>query len=67
MLHQEAPVYQSGMIIFLAGLLATVLSSLISFYLMYRVNKKRLANGITKTDAHLDLTDREDPNFIYKL
>ncbi|KAI9305535.1 major facilitator superfamily domain-containing protein [Cunninghamella echinulata] len=67
MLHHEAPVYQSGMIIFLAGLLATVLSSLISFYLMYRVNKKRLANGITKTDAHLDLTDREDPNFIYKL
>ncbi|KAI9306816.1 major facilitator superfamily domain-containing protein [Cunninghamella echinulata] len=67
MLDKEAPRYLSGMIVFVAGNLTIVLCLLLSIFLMYRVNKQRLANGITKTDAHLDLTDKEDPNFIYKL
>ncbi|CAO3614717.1 unnamed protein product [Cunninghamella echinulata] len=67
MVEHEAPGYISGMIVFVAGNLAIVLCLLLSIFLMYRVNKQRLANGVTKTDAHLDLTDKEDPNFIYKL
>ncbi|CAO3614427.1 unnamed protein product [Cunninghamella echinulata] len=67
MLPREAPVYLSGMLIFVASIAVAVICVLTSIYLMYRINKQRLANGITKTDAHLDLTDREDSNFIYKL
>ncbi|CAO3621527.1 unnamed protein product [Cunninghamella blakesleeana] len=67
MVEQEKPIYRSGMITFLCGNLVAVSFVLISLYLMYRVNKKRLAVGVSKTDAHLDLTDYEDPNFIYKL
>ncbi|CAO3621459.1 unnamed protein product [Cunninghamella blakesleeana] len=67
MLAKEAPNYRTGMIVFVAGNLVVVLSVLTIIYLMYRVNKQRLAAGVTKTDAHLDLTDREDSNFIYKL
>ncbi|CAO3621467.1 unnamed protein product [Cunninghamella blakesleeana] len=67
MLAKEAPDYRSGMIVFVAGNLVVVLSVLTIVYLMYRSNKKRLAIGVTKTDAYLDLTDREDSNFIYKL
>ncbi|CAO3621487.1 unnamed protein product [Cunninghamella blakesleeana] len=67
MLEKEAPSYRTGMIIFAASNLLTSLCLLLCLYLMHRVNKKRLAAGVTKTDAYLDLTDREDPNFIYKL
>ncbi|CAO3621475.1 unnamed protein product [Cunninghamella blakesleeana] len=67
MLEHEAPRFRSGMIIFTFGNLIVVLCLLTSIYLMYRINKQRLAVGIMKTDAYLDLTDREDSNFIYKL
>ncbi|CAO3621463.1 unnamed protein product [Cunninghamella blakesleeana] len=67
MLSNESPGYRSGMIVFVAGNLVIVLSLLAAIYLMYRTNKQRLAAGVTKTDAYLDLTDREDKNFIYKL
>ncbi|KAI9305537.1 major facilitator superfamily domain-containing protein [Cunninghamella echinulata] len=67
MLDNEAPVYLSGMIVFIIGNFVIVVCLLLSVYLMHRVNKQRLANGVSKTDAHLDLTDKEDPNFIYKL
>ncbi|CAO3621600.1 unnamed protein product [Cunninghamella blakesleeana] len=67
MLEKETPGYRSGMIVFLFGNFVALVSCLISIYLMHCSNKKRLAEGVTKTDAHLDLTDREDPNFIYKL
>ncbi|CAO3621471.1 unnamed protein product [Cunninghamella blakesleeana] len=63
----EAPIYRTGMATFAISNLVVVICALSSLYLMYCSNKKRLATGITKTDAYLDLTDREDANFIYKL
>ncbi|ORZ25526.1 major facilitator superfamily domain-containing protein [Absidia repens] len=68
MLDYEYPAYRSGMIVFVAGNLVVVLCICTMLFLMKRTNKQRLSKGITgKTDAHLDLTDKQDPNFIYKL
>lgn len=67
MLDNEAPIYRTGMITFLVAMVLACLCILLSLYLMYRSNKKRIVTGVSKTDAYLDLTDREDPNFIYKL
>ncbi|KAI8061073.1 major facilitator superfamily domain-containing protein [Gongronella butleri] len=68
MLSYEAPVYRTGMITFAAGNLTVFLCIATTSYLASRTNKERLRNGpVGETDAHLNLTDREDPNFIYKL
>ncbi|KAI8333543.1 major facilitator superfamily domain-containing protein [Chlamydoabsidia padenii] len=68
MLDYEAPVYRSGMIVFVAGNLVVVISICLALFLMKRTNAKRMTDrkGI-KTDAHLDLTDKQDTNFVYKL
>ncbi|KAI8096838.1 major facilitator superfamily domain-containing protein [Halteromyces radiatus] len=68
MLDYEFPVYRTGMIIFVIGNLLVVLSVCTMLYLMKRTNKKRAQNTHgEKTDAHLDLTDKQDKNFFYKL
>ncbi|ORZ23512.1 major facilitator superfamily domain-containing protein [Absidia repens] len=67
MLSNEAPVYRSGMLIFMVGNFMVIVCICAMIWLMHRTNKQRIRNGITgKTDAHLDLTDKEDTNFIYK-
>ncbi|ORX44760.1 MFS general substrate transporter [Hesseltinella vesiculosa] len=68
MVDQEAPVYRSGMITFVAGNFVVFLCIAFISFLSARVNKKRMAHGpVGTTDAHLNLTDRQDENFIYKL
>lgn len=38
------------------------------WYIMQKENARRVADPpATKTDVHLDLTDKEDRNIIYKL
>jgi ACS family allantoate permease-like MFS transporter len=66
MLDKEAPIFRTGMIVFVAGNLAVVLCICAMLFLMKRTNKQRIHHA-GKTDAHLDLTDRQDTNFIYKL
>jgi ACS family allantoate permease-like MFS transporter len=69
MLDVEYPIYRSGMIVFVAGNFAVVLCTCIMLFMMKRINTRRIKNRKDgqKTDAHLDLTDKQDPNFIYKL
>ncbi|CAO3621515.1 unnamed protein product [Cunninghamella blakesleeana] len=67
MFEYEAPLYRSSMIMFLVAMVVSCFCILTALYLMYRSNKRRLATEVSKTDAYLDLTDREDSNFIYKL
>lgn len=68
MLDYEAPAYRSGMIIFVVGNLVVVACICLSLFLMKRTNTKRIPNRAGgKTDAHLDLTDKQDANFVYKL
>lgn len=41
---------------------------LVLYFMMIRENKRRLANlPENETDVYLDLTDKQDKNFIYKL
>lgn len=48
---------------------ALIIVLLLGLYiLMMRENKQRLANPPeSETDVYLDLTDKQDRNFIYKL
>ncbi|CAO3621523.1 unnamed protein product [Cunninghamella blakesleeana] len=67
MFGREAPYYNTGFTIFIIANLVALLCVLVAIYLMSRINKKRLAAGVTKTDVYLDLTDRENSNFVYIL
>lgn len=68
MVDSQAPTYSGGIIGFcLANALVVVL--LIILYVIMKIeNNCRLANPPeTETDVYLDLTDKQDKNFIYKL
>ncbi|RCH83896.1 hypothetical protein CU098_007114, partial [Rhizopus stolonifer] len=62
------PLYLGGMIGFIvADFLAIVLLQ-IARYIMLKSNKERLTNPSSqKVDPDVDLTDRENPHFIYRL
>ncbi|KAI7878302.1 MFS general substrate transporter [Lichtheimia hyalospora FSU 10163] len=68
MLEHEKPRYLGAITGFCVGNGVAVVCFLLLRILMASENKRRLANlPDTPTDAHLDLTDREDKNFIYRL
>lgn len=58
----------TGMIAYMAANAISIVLFLIARYSMAKSNRERMARGITKTTTGMtDLTDREDPNFIYRL
>ncbi|KAG2223093.1 hypothetical protein INT45_008941 [Circinella minor] len=70
MVQSQAPLYIGGMI----GYIAANVICIVVFWLARRnmdnINKERLARGITNVrggEQMEDLTDRENPNFIYRL
>ncbi|KAI8148208.1 major facilitator superfamily domain-containing protein [Fennellomyces sp. T-0311] len=68
MLEREAPRYTGAMTGFCIGNGVAIVCYLIMRFTMARENKKRLANPPTEsTDVTLDLTDKQDKNFIYRL
>ncbi|KAG0162456.1 hypothetical protein DFQ28_004452 [Apophysomyces sp. BC1034] len=67
MVGWQKPLYLGGMIGAIgANTVATILV-LITRYLMAKSNRERLANPKPEVDQNEDLTDRENPNFIYRL
>lgn len=57
-----------GMIAYMAANAISIVLFLIARYSMAKSNRERMERGITKTTTGMtDLTDREDPNFIYRL
>ncbi|KAI8062103.1 major facilitator superfamily domain-containing protein [Gongronella butleri] len=67
MLAREAPVYRTGWSVFAAGYFVVIVCMATISFMAARTNKKRIARGISYTDPALNLTDREDKNYIYKL
>ncbi|KAJ8661204.1 hypothetical protein O0I10_002953 [Lichtheimia ornata] len=68
MVDWQAPLYLGGMIAYMAANAISIVLFLIARYSMAKSNRERMERGITKTTTGMtDLTDREDPNFIYRL
>ena len=67
MLAREAPTYRTGWSVFAAGYFVVIVCMAVISFTAARINKKRLARGIATTDRALNLTDRENENYIYKL
>lgn len=56
------------MIAYMAANAISIVLFLIARYFMAKSNRERLARGITTNTGEMnDMTDREDPNFIYRL
>ncbi|KAI9499362.1 major facilitator superfamily domain-containing protein [Zychaea mexicana] len=68
MVEREAPRYTGAMIGFCIGNGVAIASYLVMRFMMAKENQKRLANPpAEETDVTLDLTDKQDRNYIYKL
>jgi large-conductance mechanosensitive channel len=68
MLENQAPTYYGAMIAYAVSNVVIIACIFVVYYLMKKENARRLANPpATKTDVHLDLTDLQDRNIIYKL
>ena len=68
MVEHEAPRYLSGVGGYLAGFGVAAIAYFIVRFQAQKVNRKRIANGATEyVDLTLDLTDKEDVNFLYRL
>ncbi|KAI9316390.1 major facilitator superfamily domain-containing protein [Dichotomocladium elegans] len=68
MVDSQKPLYLGGMIAYIAADAIAILLLLYARYWMARSNRERLSRGISKSEGEkLDMTDREDPNFIYRL
>ncbi|KAI8150315.1 major facilitator superfamily domain-containing protein [Fennellomyces sp. T-0311] len=68
MIENQAPRYTGAMIGFCIGNGVAIVAYLLMRFIMARENKKRLANPPEEaTDVTLDLTDKQDRNFIYRL
>ncbi|CDH48817.1 mfs allantoate transporter [Lichtheimia corymbifera JMRC:FSU:9682] len=68
MVDWQAPLYLGGMIAYMAANAISIVLFLIARYFMAKSNRERLARGITTNNGEMnDMTDREDPNFIYRL
>ncbi|KAI9319477.1 major facilitator superfamily domain-containing protein [Dichotomocladium elegans] len=66
MVDSQAPLYLGGMIGYIAADGLCILAFLYARHLMAKSNEERLARGIVESQGE-DITDREDPNFIYRL
>ncbi|KAI9499295.1 major facilitator superfamily domain-containing protein [Zychaea mexicana] len=69
MVAWQAPLYLGGMLAYIASNAICIVLFLIARMSMARLNRERMARGITSTATGemQDLTDKEDPNFIYRL
>ncbi|KAF7727465.1 hypothetical protein EC973_007534 [Apophysomyces ossiformis] len=67
MVGWQKPLYLGGMIGSMGANTATTLLILFARYLMAKSNRERLANPKPEVNPDQDLTDRENPNFIYRL
>jgi ACS family allantoate permease-like MFS transporter len=68
MTGNQAPYYTGSMIGYVVANLVIVICFVLLYIIMLRENKRRLANPPeTKSDPHLDLTDKEDRNILYIL
>lgn len=69
MVDWQKPLYLGGMIAYIAADAIVIALLIIARILMARSNRKRLANPIAVNPDKLsqDITDQEDPNFIYRL
>jgi MFS family permease len=68
MVESQAPVYAGAMIGFSISNFVIILCIFAVWYIMKKENERRLADPpTTKSDIHLDLTDKQDRNIIYNL
>ncbi|KAI8148217.1 major facilitator superfamily domain-containing protein [Fennellomyces sp. T-0311] len=68
MLERQAPRYIGGMTAFCVGNGVALVCFVLIRFAMQRANRNRLANPTGETtDIYMDLTDKEDKNFIYRL
>ncbi|KAF7722522.1 hypothetical protein EC973_003085 [Apophysomyces ossiformis] len=67
MVSWQKPLYLGGMIGYMAANTVSSILMLFAHYLMAKSNRERLANPQPPVDPDADLTDRENPNFIYRL
>ncbi|KAI9480897.1 MAG: major facilitator superfamily domain-containing protein [Benjaminiella poitrasii] len=68
MVAKQKPLYLGGMIGYIAADAICIILLQISRYVMAKSNKRRLDNPSSdKVDVNQDLTDKEDPHFIYRL
>ncbi|CAO0795511.1 unnamed protein product [Mucor circinelloides] len=68
MIEEQAPTYWGGILGFCLANALIIVLLLVLYFMMIRENKRRLANlPENETDVYLDLTDKQDKNFIYKL
>ncbi|KAL0582117.1 hypothetical protein ABG067_008185, partial [Albugo candida] len=67
MLGKETPTYKTGMTIYCIANALILVLLFVNRMFAARENKRRLANPSgEKVDVKDDLTDRENPNFIYR-
>ncbi|KAI9278608.1 major facilitator superfamily domain-containing protein [Phascolomyces articulosus] len=70
MVSWQAPLYLGGMIAYIASNFICIFMFWFARMSMAKINKERLARGITQVpvgEEMKDMTDRENPNFIYRL
>ncbi|KAI8138507.1 major facilitator superfamily domain-containing protein [Fennellomyces sp. T-0311] len=68
MVEHQAPRYLGGVGGFLGGFVVAFFCYFLIRIQGARINRKRLANSTgEETDVYLDLTDKEDKNFIFRL
>jgi hypothetical protein len=68
LVQSTAPAYVPTMWAFFAANVLNIICMVLIRYILARSNKKREAERSLKpTDVHLNLTDKEDKNYIYKL
>ena len=68
MIPAQAPLYLGGMIGYIAADVLCIILLQTARYYMNKSNKERLANPSSeKVDINDDLTDVENPHFIYRL
>ncbi|GAA5804435.1 hypothetical protein HPULCUR_009928 [Helicostylum pulchrum] len=68
MTGNQAPTYTGAMIGFSISNVGIITCLFSVYFIMKRDNKRRLEHATTtETDIYLDLTDKTDKNFVYKL
>ncbi|CDH61084.1 mfs allantoate transporter [Lichtheimia corymbifera JMRC:FSU:9682] len=68
MVDWQAPLYLGGMIAYIAADVITIVLLWIARRSMAKINAQRLSKGISHNATVMtDMTDGEDPNFIYRL
>ncbi|ORX51984.1 MFS general substrate transporter [Hesseltinella vesiculosa] len=67
LLNQTAP-YVPGMVVFICANVASIVLLLIAHFSMARENRRRLeSKSDVKVNVNDDLTDKENPNIIYRI